>query len=343
MSNELALAAPMQPQVAAARLTRPLNRRQKAAVVVRLLLAEGAELPLSELPEALQTELARQMSQMRYVDRATLRDVIEEFASELDQIGLSFPDGIEDVLALLGDSIDNDIAAKLRRQAGLIWTADPWETIGKMSGERLLPLLENESPETAAIILSKLPVDRAADLMGRLPGERARRLALAVNETSRVAPATVRQIGLSLAAVLKAEPPRAFLDRAEQRVGAILDITETDRRLDVLEGLEATDRDFAERVRQAIFTFADIPDRVDSRQVPAMLRLVERETLVQVIAAEDDHSRRTVEFLLGSVSQRMAAALRADASDNGPVEPAAAEAARRTVTEEIRRQIERKE
>lgn len=140
---------------------------------MRLLLAEGADLPLSELPDSLQTELARQMSQMRYIDRTTLRAVIEEFATELDQIGLSFPSGIEDVLALLGEAISPDIAEKLRRQAGLIWTEDPWETIGVMPAERLLPLVKDESPETAAIILAKLPVEKAAELMGQLPGHRA--------------------------------------------------------------------------------------------------------------------------------------------------------------------------
>jgi flagellar motor switch protein FliG len=340
MSNELTVARPAAPPAGAGPMARPLSRRQKAAVVVRLLLAEGAEVPLADLPAALQTELAQQMSQMHYVDRATLRLVIEEFASELDQIGLSFPSGIEDVLKLMGESISTDIAEKLRRQAGMVWTEDPWDTIGQMPADRLLPLLEGESPETAAIILSKLPVEKAAELMGRLPGDRARRLVLAVNETASVAPGTVRQIGLSLAAVMKADPPRAFLDAADARVGAILDVTEAQRRQEVLSGLEESDSDFAARVRRAIFTFADIPDRVAPKDVPALIRNVDRDRLLQVIAGADDDSRASVDFLLEAMSQRMAAALRADAADLGGIDPAVAEAARRAVTEAMRAQME---
>lgn len=340
MSTELTVASPARPPAPVRGLTKSLTRRQKAAVVVRLLLAEGADLPLADLPDSLQTELARQMSQMRYIDRKTLRAVIEEFATELDQIGLSFPSGIEDVLSLLGEAISPDIAEKLRRQAGLIWTEDPWETIGVMSAERLIPLLKHESPEAAAIILAKLPVDKAAELMGHLPGERARRLVLAVNETAKVAPSTVRQIGLSLAAILKAEPPRAFLDEAEVRIGAILDVTEAKTRGDVLAGLDEADKDFADKVRQAIFTFNDIPDRVDARQVPALMRVVDRDRLLQVIAAADEHSERTVQYILNSMSQRMAGTLKADAEDLGEIDPKLAENARRAVTDSIRAQLE---
>lgn len=44
---------------------RGLTLRQKAAVIVRFLLADGTRLPLSSLPEHMQAALAEQMGQMR--------------------------------------------------------------------------------------------------------------------------------------------------------------------------------------------------------------------------------------------------------------------------------------
>ncbi len=61
-----------------------LNGRVKAAVIVRLLLAEGTPLPLSSLPEHMQSALAEQIGQMRLVDRTTLGAVVEEFLNELE-------------------------------------------------------------------------------------------------------------------------------------------------------------------------------------------------------------------------------------------------------------------
>jgi hypothetical protein len=71
-----------------------LNRKAKAAIVVRLLLNNGADIPLEELPEDSQATLPQQMGNMRVVDRDTLAFVITEFTDELEGISLSFPHGI---------------------------------------------------------------------------------------------------------------------------------------------------------------------------------------------------------------------------------------------------------
>ena len=69
----------------------PLSQREKAAIVVRFLLSEGAEVTLTDLPDDLQSELAVLFGSMRHVDRATLSNVVSEFAEELEQIALLFP------------------------------------------------------------------------------------------------------------------------------------------------------------------------------------------------------------------------------------------------------------
>ncbi len=313
-----------------------LTRRQKAAIVVRLLLAEGASLPLSELPESLQAELTTQMTQMRFVDRATLREVIEEFATELDSIGLSFPGGLEGALSILEGAISPSLAARMRKQSGAIWTDDPWETIAKFKIEELLPLLERESPEVGAVILSKLEVSKAAEILGLLPGARARRLTLAVSETADVAPDMVRRIGLALAAELKAEPPRAFPAAAVERLGAILNVSGSVTRDEVLSGLDEEDAELGQRVRKAIFTFANIPERIAPRDVPAITKAVEQETLVVAIAGADETMRPAVEFLLGNMPQRLAESLRMEAAEIEKVSLKEAEKAHLAVVKVIR-------
>lgn len=318
-----------------------LNRRQKAAVVVRLLIAEGASLPLSELPDALQAELTAQMAQMRYIDRATLRAVIEEFATELDSIGLSFPGGLEGALRLLEGAISPDMAARLRRQSGMAWADDPWETIAAIDAERLLTLLRRESPEIGAVILSKLKVSLAADLLGRLTGPEARRLTLAVSETADIAPDMVRRIGVTLAADLDARPPRAFATGAVDRVGAILNVSTAQTRDDLLAGLDDEDADFATLLRRAIFTFIDIPDRLAARDVGAVLRAVPQADLLTLIAGGPNDP--SVAFLLANMSKRMAETLREEAGDVAAPGAKKLEAARTAVVTAIRAAADRGE
>ena len=130
-----------------------LSKRKKAAVIVRLLLSEGGEINLSTLPEDVQEELTLQMSQMRFINRSTLRAVIDEFVREIEDIGLSFPSGLEGALSVLNGSISEATAARIRRQGGVKISGDPWATISGLDPARILPVLEEESTEGTGVVV----------------------------------------------------------------------------------------------------------------------------------------------------------------------------------------------
>jgi flagellar motor switch protein FliG len=314
-----------------------LSRKAKAAIVVRLLLNKGADLPLEELPEDLQARLTQQMGSMRSVDRTTLAQVVQEFAHELESIGLSFSGGIAGALNALDGKISKQTADRLRKEAGVRQYGDPWERLRELGSEKLLPVLKSESTEVAAVLLSKLDVKRAAELLGKLPGPDARRITYAVSQTSAVTPDAVDRIGLSLAAQLDAEPVSAFDNGPVERIGAILNSTTSTTRDDVLEGLDETDAGFAEMVRRAIFTFANIPQRIAARDIPRIIREVDQDVLVTALAgAEAAGMGATADFILENISGRMADQLREEAQDRGPVQISEMEDATTLIVERIR-------
>ncbi len=317
---------------------RSLTRRQKAAIVVRLLQAEGISVSLAKLPDTLQAALTREIGSMRYVDRATLGAVIAEFVSELDSVGLAFPSDIGGALSLLDGTISTETAAKLRREAGLSTMADPWGRLAELDATRLVSILEEESIEIGAVMLSKLKVSKSAELLGLLPGERARRIAFAMSQTGAVAPATVERIGAALAAQIDAAAPRAFDDAPVERIGAILNSSPAVTRDEVLEGLDAEDQDFAEQVRKAIFTFANIPDRIDPRDVAKIVRGVDAANLTTALGAASatEGDAPAAEFILANMSQRMAAQLREEIAALGKIKANEGEAAMAAVVAVIR-------
>lgn len=305
-----------------------LSRRAKAAIVVRLLLNEGADIPLEDLPEDLQAHLTKQMGSMRLVDRDTLASVVSEFANELENVGLSFPGGMAGALESLDGRISKQTATRLRKEAGVRQYGDPWARLKDMSTEKLLPVLENESIEVAAVLLSKIEVKRAAELLGQLPGPKARRITYAVSQTSAVTPDAVDRIGISLATQLDAAPLEAFDSGPVERVGAILNSTKSVTRDDVLEGLDETDAGFAELVRKAIFTFANIPKRIAPRDIPRLIRELDQEVLLTALTgAEAAGAKPSADYILENMSARMADQLREDMQDRGTVKAAEADEA----------------
>ncbi len=317
---------------------RILTPREKAAVIVRLMLAEGGNLPLSKLPEHMQAAITEQIGQMRLVDRSTLAHVVEEFMGQLEEVGLSFPGGIEGALTMMDGHISETAANRLRRLAGASSKADPWDRLTGLAAERLLPIIEQESVEIAAVMLSKLPVQKAADLLSKMPGERARRVAYAMSMTANVDPETVRRIGIALSAQLENQAPKAFDAGPVERIGAILNISPMLTREDVLKGLDETDAGFAEQVRKALFTFVHIASRLSPRDVPKVVRVVDNEVLVTALSYANTKAdlAPVVEYIIASLSQRMGQSLREEMAARGKIKDKDGETAMSAVVTGIR-------
>jgi flagellar motor switch protein FliG len=238
---------------------------------------------------------------------------------------------------MMDGHISTTAANRLRRLASASGKADPWDRIMVLDEDRLLPVLEQESEEVAAVMLSKLPIPKAASLLGRLPGDKARRVAYAVSQTGNVDPETVRRIGQSLAAQLDTLPARAFETGPVERVGAILNVAAAATRDDVLLGLDETDAEFAQKVRRAIFTFVHIPDRIDARDVPKIVRVVDQAVLVTALAgARTDELAAAGTFILDNLSQRLAQSIRDEVAERGTVKDKDAEEAQGAVITAIR-------
>jgi flagellar motor switch protein FliG len=336
--NALARIDPMRRAVSAKSGKRGLTQPEKAAIIVRFLLAEGSPVPISQLPDHLQSALTQKMSQMRSVDRQTLAAVLEEFIGQLEEVGLSFPGGIEAALAVMDGHISANAASRLRRMIGSSSGGDPWARLTALPNDVLLPVLSEESIEVAAVMLSMLPVAKSAELLGKLPGDRARRVAYAVSQTGNIEPATVKRIGIALASQLDAIPPRAFDTDPVQRVGAILNISPSLTREDVLRGLDEVDTTFAQAVRKAIFTFVHIPKRLAGRDVPKLIRSVDQALLVAALGAcaGKPDLEAASDFILANMSQRLAQGLREEINALGTVKEKLGEDAHNAVVTAIR-------
>ena len=317
-----------------------LTRRQKAAVIVRLLLEDGQVSALSHLEDGLQADLTEAMASMRYVDRRTLIDVVREFLEELKEIGITFPGGLDRALELLDSHISAQARERLRLASSGLDGNDPWLRLARLTPEELLPLLASESPLVAAVVLSKLSTAQAAALLEQTEGPRARAIALAMPATSATGPDAVAQIGATLAARLDHAPLRAFDATPAARIGAILNMAPSLTRDSLLDDLDSADQDFAVQVRRTIFAFNDIPDRVEPTDVAKAIRGVDNETMITALAAAADSAPDAAEFLLSNMSKRLAAQLREEISERPPVKRKAGDAAMTAVVQNIRQRHE---
>jgi flagellar motor switch protein FliG len=323
-----------------------LDRRRKAAIIVRFLLSDGQRPPLAALAEDAQMALTREMARLNVVDRATLDAVLQEFADALEGVGLAAPSGEEAALDALSSHISPAAVARLRAEAALRRGADPWTALAALGSADLAEALGRESVEVAAVALSRLPVSKAAEVLGRLPGPQARRISFAVSRTGGIAPDALLRIGRALAEEHCTAAPRAFEKPPGERLGAILNTAAPTTREEVLGSLEAEDQEFAAAVRKAIFTFRHLPLRLKAMDVPKVLRGVEPRVAALALASAQAGAPEDVavaEFLLASLPQRLADSLREEMTALERIKPAEAEAAQATVVAAVRERVEARE
>lgn len=317
-----------------------LTPRQKAAVIVRLLLSDGEQISLEQLAPTAQAALAHEMALMGMVDRATRDRVVEEFCESLEQVGLTFPGGLDSTLDMLGGTLSRDITDRLRRMAAMAGQSDPWERIASMPARQLAELALAEATEVAAVMFSKLPVPKAAEAFGIMPPERARQIAYAMSMTGGIEAPALRRIGMALLHAAEALARPAIDGGPVEKVGAILNFTPSGTRDEVLNGLDQDDADFANEVRKSIFTWANIPMRIDPRDIPRIVREVDQLALTRAIAGARDANRPTADFIMAALSTRMADALKEEVESLGRVSAKDVEEAMSAIISAIRRMEE---
>jgi len=320
-----------------------LTRKRKAALIVQMLLNAGGKIELRSLPEHLQETLAMELSAIRLVDRETVNAVAEEFIQLLEAVGLSAPGGPTAAIDALSDVISPDLVSRLRAKFGAGGKGDAWPQILELDVEDIVSIMATESVEICAVTLSKLPVEKAAAVLTKLPGEQARAITFAVSQTADISSDAIARIGAALVEDHCKPKVSAFEKTPVDRVGAILNSSPSLTREDVLEGLDSQDERFAKDVRKAIFTFADIPMRLNASDVPAVIRIVNADMLsVALAAALNDEAplQEAAEFILSNISQRMATSMREEAAERGTIKKQVAEDAMNAVTSAIRAQVD---
>lgn len=327
MTAAATLATPIHP---------PLSQSQKAAIIARVLMDHDALPPLTDFPERQQKLILREMSGLRHVPRDRLAALIDEFARELDNIGVTFSGGFASAIQRLEDQLSPDTLEEVRSTELPPEKVDAWKRLSELDPVELANLIDGESTEVAALVLSKLDVSNAATLLGLLPGPRAREVTLAISRCTAIRPTQLDGIGRLLCARLDEVPEVVFDNGPAERVGAILNSSASATRDSLLDGLTETDEGFALEVRRTIFTFKDIPARIDTRTVPTLTRAVDQQTLVHALMGAERDLPEAASFIIDNMSQRMATQIRDEMEERAEVKPEVAEEAMSAVIATIR-------
>ena len=310
---------------------------QKAAIILGILGPEAAGPILEQMSEASLRSFARAMSKLRRVRPDTVRKTVNEFLEELELVDETVEGGVAQAREILQDYIAEATLSRIFDDLEVPAAAKIWKQLGSVDELALAEFLSREHPQTAAVVLSKLSSDHGARLLANLDAEQARDILLGLTKTSTLDPNVVEAIGTSLNKDFLAHQRQGDETfKPEERIGSIMNYATGEIRHAVLSYLDETQPELSEAVKAKMFTFQDIPTRVDRRDIAAVVRATDQEALLKALAGAVENAPETQEFMLSNISSRVAEQLREELEELGKVKIREAEEAQNVVVMAIR-------
>ena len=211
----------------------------------------------------------------------------------------------------------------------------PFQFLRKADARQLLSFLQDEHPQTVALVLAHMNADQASIVLSGLNPLLQADVAHRIAKMDRTSPDVIKQVEGMLEAKLS-----AVLQPSEMSVvGGLQPLVDIINRADraterlIMEGLEGRDRELAEEVRSRMFMFEDVV-QLDDRSVQLVLREVETNDLATALKGVSEAVR---EKITKNLSERAAENLLEEIDLLGPIRLKQVEEAQVKVVQAIRR------
>ncbi|MDH3666347.1 MAG: hypothetical protein OEN23_05400 [Paracoccaceae bacterium] len=316
---------------------RELTRPQKAAVVIGVLGPDAAGPVLEQFDEACLRSFTQAMTSLGRIDPVRIRAVIAEFLGALQAQSNGLSGGLAQARGLLESHVAEGVLAQILEDAAPTSPGNVWTRLAEVDDEALAGFLGGEHPQTAAVVLARFDPEQAARIVNALPADAARDivsgLARAGNLDGRVVDAIAEAMGRDVLAKLSRSGQAS--DPAD-RAGAIMNFASPAIRDRILGEIEGAAPDLAAQIRRKMFTVEDVPARVPKNGVAAVVRSLDQQILLPLIASLREAAPETADFLLSNISSRIASQMEEDLAELKSVKPKDAEAAQTALIRVIR-------
>jgi flagellar motor switch protein FliG len=295
-----------------------LSGMQKAAIVLIALGPADSAPILKLLSEEESAKAAKAIARLEHVKPEQVDGALEEFHQFATSQQLYIKGGLEYAQKLLievyGPSAAQRLIDRLVKSIGQ--DNANFENFRKVDPQQLGKFVQDEHPQTIALILSHLDASQAATLIGSLPPERRTDVAIRMANLDQISPEIVRNIASVIDQKLRhlGEPSR-------EACGGVRAVANMFNRLDpktcsqLLDAVESENPALFDEIRRYMFVFRDLED-LDTIALKTLVSKVERNTLVLALKGANDSLRQK---FISSQSQRGGEMLAEDIAGLGPV------------------------
>ncbi len=311
-----------------------LPNKTKAAVLMMVLGPEIAGDIVKHLSESEIELLALEVARMEKVFPEIREAVIDEFYELAIAQDFIAEGGIANARAVLesafGTNRANEILSKIMSAMQVL----PFEFLKKADPHQVISFIQDEHPQTIALVLSYMPMQSAAVIIGKLPvelrGDVAGRIAMMEQTPPEVIKKVEQVLEKKISSVLSQEMTQAGGPKA--LVDLLNRVDRTTERT-IMEMLEQNEPDLADVIKGMMFVFEDII-QLDDRAIQAVMREVDMKDLATALKGSKPE---VAQKIFTNMSDRAVAMLKEDMEFMGPVRTKVVEEGQQKVVAIIRK------
>ena len=307
---------------------------QKAAILLIALGPEKSATVFKHLKEDEIESLTLEIANTRSVSPQVKEDVLNEFYEVCLAQQYIAEGGISYAKDLLEKALGSEKAVDVINKLTASLQVRPFEFVRKTDASQLLNFIQDEHPQTIALILAYLPSGQAASIVASLPPEKQADVAKRIAVMDRTSPDVIKEVERVLERKLSSLVNQDYTIIGG--VDAIVDILNTvDRGTEkhIMETLEIDEPELADEIRRKMFVFEDIMS-LDDRAIQRVLRDVDNNDLATALKGANEEVQGVI---FRNMSKRLAAMIQEDMEYMGPVRLKDVEEAQQKIVNIIRK------
>ena len=311
-----------------------LSGLQKAAILLIALGPEKSALIFKHLKEEEIEELTLEIANTRSITPSVKDDVVDEFYQVCLAQQYIAEGGINYARELLEKSFGNDKAVDVISKLTASLQVKPFEFVRKTDASQLFNFIQDEHPQTIALILSYLPASQAAQIVSALPPDRQADVAKRIAVMDRTSPDVIKEVEKVLESKLASLVNQDYtIIGGVDAVVEILNTVDRGTEKHIMETLEIEEPELADEIRKKMFVFEDIL-LLDDRAIQRVLRDVDNNDLATALKGANEQVQNAI---FNNLSKRLATMIKEDMEFMGPVRMKDVEEAQQKIVSVIRK------
>ncbi|MDE6944476.1 MAG: flagellar motor switch protein FliG [Lachnospiraceae bacterium] len=307
---------------------------QKAAILLIALGPERSANVFKHLKEDEIEELTLEIANTRNITPKVKDDVISEFYQVCLAQQYIAEGGINYAKEVLEKSFGADRAMDVIGKLTASLQVKPFEFIRKTDASQLLNFIQDEHPQTIALILSYLSASQSALILSALPPDRQADVAKRIAIMDRTSPEVIKEVEKVLESKLSSLVNQDYtIIGGVDAVVEILNTVDRGTEKHIMETLEIEEPELADEIRKKMFVFEDIL-LLDDRAIQRVLRDVDNGDLATALKGSNEEVQNAI---FNNLSKRLAAMIKEDMEFMGPVRMKDVEEAQQKIVNVIRK------